>query len=81
MYPSRWYHEGMTVCCMLTRYSSSLRNQEIIHNRKLDNKLEYDDVVTKYFIVITGICSPRDANLNHWSKLKIVDKVEAQQAL
>lgn len=27
MYPSRWYHEGITVCCMLTKYSSSLMNQ------------------------------------------------------
>lgn len=30
MYPSRWYQEGITVCCMLTRYSSSLVNHQKI---------------------------------------------------
>jgi hypothetical protein len=27
IYPSRWYQEGITVCCILTRYSSSLQEQ------------------------------------------------------
>lgn len=27
IYPSRWYQEGITVCCMFTRYSSSLTNE------------------------------------------------------
>lgn len=51
MYPSRWYQEGITVCCMFTRYSSSLekKNQLSFQIISLIISLYYNNKVTGWY--------------------------------